>query len=80
MCQCKPNYIASGPFCVDFCGDGINTAGNSTIYCDDGNFFNGDGCGYNCAVESGYGCFVPPGERRSHCSGVKSITLKYLWT
>ncbi len=41
---------------------------------------NGDGCNSNCAVESGYGCFVPLGERKSYCSGVKAISLKYLWT
>jgi len=79
-CKCVQNYTSSGAFCVDKCGDGINPQGNSTTYCDDGNLNGGDGCSATCAVETNFGCFVPPGQTVSYCSPVRSYSLKYLWT
>lgn len=79
-CKCVQYYTQSGANCVDTCGDGVNPTGNSTSYCDDGNLFGGDGCSATCAVESNFGCFVPPGQTKSYCSPVKSFALKYLWT
>ncbi|CAI2381146.1 unnamed protein product [Moneuplotes crassus] len=43
--------------CSRICGNGILLESDDlTIYCDDGNLVNGDGCDSNCAVETGHTC------------------------
>ncbi len=44
-------------FGFPICNDGMVVAGEQ---CDDGNFTNGDGCSYSCAVESGWDCSGSP--------------------
>jgi len=78
-CKCEQYYILSGSTCLDLCGDGVNTNGNSSVYCDDGNTNSSDGCSSNCTVEYMYGCFNPPYLNRSFCSYKYFYDLKYLY-
>jgi len=49
-CMCDQYFVLSVDTCIDVCADGINTALNSTNFCDDGNTNDNDGCNSTCAV------------------------------
>ncbi|CAI2386795.1 unnamed protein product [Moneuplotes crassus] len=55
--QCSGGTPSSSDKCEVICGDGIfPTNLNPTLYCDDGNTDNGDGCNDKCEVEKNWIC------------------------
>lgn len=62
--------------CYDRCGDGKIMKRESSIYCDDDNSFDGDGCSGGCSVETGYTCSGGSASQKDTCSEICGDGLK----